>query len=73
MKSNPYFRNCKGCVSLGEDEGDQVCCNLVTWHATEVPENPPCMTTPEDEETPEYKAYIESCRVMLRMMMGGAK
>ena len=73
MKLNPDLKNCKGCVALGEYEGIEVCCNAVTWKPTpEVPENPPCMITPEDEETPEYKARIEMLRVLLRMMIGRA-
>lgn len=30
----------------------------------------PGKVTPEDEETPEYKAFIESHQVLLRMMCG---
>lgn len=73
MTPNSDFINCKGCVALGEYEGEEVCYNLVRWIPPKVPKNPPCMTTKEDEEMPEYIAHIESWRVILRMMMGGSK
>jgi hypothetical protein len=70
MKVDLHYKNCRGCVSLGECEGETVCYNLVHWPDAPVPEYPPCHETPESQETPEYKAYIETIRAVLKARYG---
>lgn len=73
MKTDSHFNNCSGCVSLGNYEGETVCYNFVNWLSGPVPENPHCHKTPESQETPEYKAFIESQQALLRMMHGSSR